>query len=298
MSTPRPVVHLFDGHVLIFRAYYAMPEMNGPDGTPTGAAHGFASALLRAITSDALAHLAVAFDFALESFRNRELPAYKSSRGAPPPDLEPQFDLCREVARAFGLATLERADFEADDCLATATERLVAEGANVVVVTTDKDLAQLVREDGRVVLRDPSRGTITNADGVRARFGVDPRRIPDWLALVGDAVDDLPGVPGFGVKRSAAAIAAFGPLEAMPEDAARWREAGLPGAERLAANLAAHREQALRVRRLATVERAVPGIDASLDSVAWQGASREDVDALFDRLGWGASMRRRVPRWR
>lgn len=294
----RPLVPLFDGHVLIFRAYHSMPDLRAPDGTPTGAAYGFVSALLRAIEADAATHVGVAFDHAMESFRNRELPGYKSSRGAPPDDLEPQFDLCRELTRALGLPILEREDYEADDCLATAAEQLVAGGAEVVVVTTDKDLAQIVREDARTVLRDPGKGAITDADGVRARFGVDPERIPDWLALVGDDVDDLPGVPGFGAKRAAAAIAAFGPLDAMPADPARWRAAGLGSAERLAAALDAHREQALHMRRLATLERAVPGVEASLDALVWHGTDRARLDALFDRLGWGETLRRRVRRWR
>lgn len=292
----RPLVHLIDGHVYIFRAWHSMPQMPGPTGMPTGAAHGFASTLLRILGHTGSTHLAVAFDHAQDSFRTRAFPAYKASRGAPPPELEAQFDLCRDVTRALGIPVLECEDYEADDCLATASESLLAANADVVILTTDKDLAQLVRADGRVRLHDLAKETTLDGEGVRAKFGVDPARIPDWLALVGDAVDDLPGVPGFGAKTAAAVLSAFGPLEALPPDPARWTQAGLRGATRLAAAFAGHREQALAVRALATVHRAVPGIDATPDGLAWRGARRDVLEPLFDRLGWH-HIRRRIPRW-
>jgi len=293
-SEERPTVHLYDGHVLIFRAWHSLPEMPAPDGAPTGAAYGYASALLKAIGS--LDHAAVCFDAGLECFRNAILPSYKSSRGAPPPELETQFGFARDVTLALGVCALERAEYEADDLLATASEQLVRAGADVVIVTSDKDLAQLVREDGRVVLHDLGKGVTLDADGVRAKFGVDPAQIPDWLALVGDSVDDLPGVPGLGPKRASQLLRAFHALDRIPDDVSAWSAAGLRGAEALVRAFAAHRERALGIRELATVVRSVPALRVTPASVAWRGAHRALVDPLFARLGWDG-IARRIPRW-
>lgn len=296
-SDERPVVELFDGHVLVFRAYYAMPGMEAPDGTPTGAAYGFARALLRHLEQTRASHAAVCFDFAMESFRNELFPAYKAQRGEPPPDLEVQFAICQEVATALGLPVFALERCEADDLLATLAAGLVRDGADARIVTTDKDLAQLVREDGRIALHDLAKDATLDADAVRARFGVDPTQIPDYLGLLGDAVDNLPGVPGFGAKSAAGALRRFGAIERIPDDPAGWHDAGLRGAARLAASLAAHREQALRVRDLATVVRDVPGVSARPDALRLRGAPREVALPLFERLGW-QGMAGRIPRWR
>jgi 5'-3' exonuclease len=291
-------VHLIDAHVYVFRAYHALPEMHAPDGTPTNAAYGFANTLLRYLASEAPTHLACCFDFALTSFRNERFPAYKSSRGTePPPDLAPQFALCKEAARALGVAVYEREAYEADDVIATLVEGLLPKGAEAVVVSADKDLAQLVTEDGRVSLYDLQRERRLDAAGVRARFGVAPGQIPDFLALVGDGVDDLPGVPGFGPKSAAAALEAFETLDAIPLDPAAWQGVAVRGATRLAERLAAHRAQALEVRELATAVRDVPGVRARLEELRWRGACPERFAALAERLGWGR-IATRVPRWR
>lgn len=290
----RPVVHLFDGHMLLFRAWHALPDMPAPDGAPTGAAYGYTAALLTAIAS--LDHAAVCFDAALDCFRNAILPTYKSSRGAPPPELEAQFAFAREVTLALGVCAFERLAYEADDLLATASEQLVRAGSDVVIVSSDKDLAQLVREDGRVVLHDLAKRITLDADGVRARFGVDPAQIPDWLALVGDAVDDLPGVPGVGPKRAAHLLRSFGRLERIPDEASAWTAAGVRGADGLARSFAAHRERALQIRALATLARDVPELRVTPASVAWRGAHRVQVEPLFARLGW-RGIAQRIPRW-
>jgi 5'-3' exonuclease len=293
-----PVVHLIDAHVYVFRAWFSLPPMQAPDGTPCGAAYGFASTLIRYLAEREPSHLACCFDFALTSFRNERFPGYKASRGdEAPAELEPQFALCREAAAALGVAAFEAERYEADDVIATLGEGLTGQGAGVVIVSADKDLCQLVREDGRSVHHDLQRNRTLDAAGVRERFGVPPARIPDWLALVGDAVDDLPGVAGFGPKRAAAAIAAFGPLEAFPAEAEHWQAAGLRGAARLAASFAAGRERALEVRALATLVRDVPALEAKLDDLAWRGARPDAFEALCRRLGWGR-IATRVPRWR
>ncbi len=291
-----PLVHLIDGSVYIFRAYYSLPSMSAPDGTPTHAAYGFANTLIKYLTERRPTHLAVAFDYSTESFRNQLEPDYKAQRGDPPEDLEPQFELCTRVTEALGIPTFEVEDFEADDLIATLATRLVKKGARVSVVSVDKDLAQLVREDGRVVCHDLARDATLDADGVRAKFGVDPAQIPDYLGLVGDAVDNLPGVPGVGPVGAAAALRAFGRIEAMPADAAAWRATGVRGAVRLGERIHAHRERALRTRSLAELRRDAPGVTADLRRLAYRGADRRRVAALCEDLGWGR-VATRIPRW-
>jgi len=289
-------VHLIDGPVYVFRAYHSLPAMSAPDGTPTNAAYGFANTLIRYLDVAGVTHAAVAFDFSEKSFRNAIEPGYKAQRGEPPPDLVPQFDLCMQVVRALGVEVFALPDFEADDLLATLSERLLAQRASAVIVTTDKDLAQLVREDGRVTVYDLAREERRDADAVRARFGVDPEQIPDYLGLVGDAVDNLPGVPGVGPKSASAALRRFGRIEAIPADASAWSDAGVRGAASVAARIAAHRERALRTRALATLRRDVPGLAAELGGLAWRGADRAAIEPLFARLGWG-KIATRITRW-
>jgi len=266
--------------------------MQAPDGTPCNAAFGFASTLLKMFALWQPSHFACAFDAAMTSFRNALEPGYKAGRTEAPADLEPQFALCVEVAEALGVPALSVPDFEADDVIATVAESVLAAGDHVVVVSADKDLAQLVREDGRAVLCDFARDRSFDADGVRARFGVAPAQIPDYLALVGDAVDNLPGVPGIGPKTAAQLLTNFGQIEDVPGEASAWREAGVRGAESLAARFVASRESALRIRGLATVRRDVPGMGLAADALRWRGPDRERSQQLFARLGWNGIARR------
>ena len=280
-------VHLIDGHVYIFRAHFVMPEMKAPDGTPTGAAYGFTNMLLRHWREQRPTHLAVCFDHAMTCFRNEIEPGYKAQRGEPDEELEVQFDLCREAALAIGLPVFEAADFEADDVIATLSKQLLAKpGTDVLVHTTDKDLGQLVREDGRLRLADVGKAGVTDADGVRAKFGVDPAQIPDYLGLVGDAVDNLPGVPGVGAKTAAAVLRAFGRIEDVPADVEKWADLGIRGAKRAASQIDEHRDRALLTKELATVRHDVPGLAPSLRDLALRTPRPEQAEELFNRLGW------------
>lgn len=296
MARARPLVHLLDGSVYVFRAYHSLPPMRAPDGTPTNAAYGFAGTLIKYLADESPSHVAVAFDHSQLSFRNRIEPSYKAQRGDPPEDLEPQFELCMRVAEALGIACFAAEDYEADDLIASLARKMVEDGAQVRVVTTDKDLAQIVREDGRVVLFDLARGTVLDAGGVREKFGVDPAQIPDWLGLVGDAVDNLPGVPGIGARGAAAALRAFGRIEDIPADPARWEPLRVRGGSRIAQRVGAHRARALRTRELATLVCDVPGLAARLPAVRYTGADRRAVETLFERLGWGR-IATRIQRW-
>ncbi len=266
--------------------------MSAPDGTPCHAAFGFASTLLKMFALWQPTHFACAFDAAMTSFRNALEPGYKAGRTEAPADLEPQFALCVEVAEALGVRALEAPDFEADDVIATITESVLAAGDRVLVVSADKDLTQLVREDGRVAFCDFARDRCFDADGVRERFGVAPAQIPDYLALVGDAVDNLPGVPGIGPKTAALLLARFGRIEDVPGDASAWRDAGVRGAESLAERFVAARDAALRIRGLATVRRDVPGMRLDTDALRWRGPDLERSQRLFARLGWNGIGRR------
>ena len=281
-----PLVHLIDASVYIFRAYYSLPEMHAPDGTPTNAAYGFANTLIRYLTEERPSHFAAAFDHSMDSFRNEIEPDYKGTRVETPADLEPQFPLCPRIAAAIGITGYERESFEADDVIATLTAQLLRRGARIRIVTTDKDLTQLVREDGRVTVYDFAKQVHFDADAVREKFGVDPAQIPDYLGLVGDSVDNLPGVPGVGPKSAAAALGAFRRIEDISADPADWSEVPVRGAKGLAARIDAHRERALKTRELATTRSDVPEIAATLREVAYRGGDSAEFETLFFGLGW------------
>lgn len=291
-----PLIHLFDGHVYIFRAYYSMPPMETPDGTACNAAYGFANTLIRYLTEESPSHVGVCFDAAMTSFRNDIEPEYKAQRGDTPEDLEPQFDLCHEISVALGLATFEVDNYEADDLLATICSRVIARRGRTRIVTTDKDLCQLVREDGRAEVYDLAKNKIYDADAVREKFGVSPDQIPDYLGLVGDAIDNLPGVPGVGPKSAAAVLRVFPTIESIPAEFDRWSEVEARGARRLADRITEHRSRALKTKKLATVLREVPGVTPGLKDLTYRGADRERTEELFDRLGWNR-IRDRISKW-
>ena len=295
-SNDGPLVHLFDGHVYIFRAYHSLPPMTAADDTPCNAAYGFANTLIRYVAEEDPSHVGVCFDAAMTSFRNDIEPEYKAQRGDPPEDLEPQFDLCHEISIALGFATYELETFEADDLLGTISGEVVRRRGSARVLTTDKDLCQLVREDGRVVVYDLAKDRTFDADGVREKFGVSPSQIPDYLGLVGDTIDNLPGVPGVGAKSAAAILQAFESIEDVPDDVDAWRGVTIRGAKRMAERIAEHRERALKTKELATVLRKIPGVKPGLSDLAYRGADRERTEELFERLGWNR-IYDRIPKW-
>ena len=169
--------------------------------------------------------------------------------------------------------------------------------ARARVLTSDKDLCQLVREDGRIVVHDLAKDRSFDADGVRDKFGVSPSQIPDYLGLVGDTIDNLPGVPGVGAKSAAAVLRTFDSIEAIPAAFDDWPDVEIRGAKRLAEKIESHRDRALKTKGLATVLRDVPGVAPKLGELAYRGADRERVEELFERLGWNR-IKDRIPRWR
>ena len=214
MTSPH-TAYLVDASPYVFRAYFSLPDsIRTPAGEPINAAYGFASFLVKLIAEEAPSHLAVAFDESLNSsFRNEIYADYKAQRELPPATLEAQLGACREIAEAFGAAAYSHPTFEADDIVASLAEQVIAAGQRAVVVSGDKDLAQLVSE--RVVLYDFAREERLGPDEVVERFGCRPRQVADLLALQGDPVDNIPGVPGVGKKTACALLAAFQDLDEL-----------------------------------------------------------------------------------
>ncbi len=206
-------VFLIDGSGFIFRAYHALPPLNRSDGTPTSAVLGFSNMLAKLLSETDADHLAVVFDVAGATFRNRLYDAYKANRGPPPDDLVPQFALVREATDAFGVCRIEMNDFEADDLIATYARHAVESGATVTIVSSDKDLMQLVNH--KVTMLDPIKNRPIGDAEVREKFGVGPDKVVDVQALCGDSVDNVPGVPGIGVKTAAELINTYGDLETL-----------------------------------------------------------------------------------
>lgn len=204
---------LVDGSGFIFRAYHALPPLTRRDGTPVGAVMGFCNMLLKLLLDHPHAKIAVVFDTSRQTFRNEIYPAYKANRPPPPEDLIPQFALIREATKAYGLPSLELDGFEADDLIATYARLGVESGIGVTIVSSDKDLMQLVRDGVR--LMDPIKQTIIGPTEVMEKFGVPPDKVIDVQSLAGDSIDNVPGVPGIGVKTAAQLITEYGSLEEL-----------------------------------------------------------------------------------
>jgi 5'-3' exonuclease len=261
-------VYLIDGTYELFRHYFAVPSARDEKGREVGAVRGVLGSLLGMMKAGQT-HIGVATDHVIESFRNRLWPGYKTGEGIEP-DLLAQFPLLEEALVALGVIVWPMVEYEADDALASAAVKAAADPRveRVLVCTPDKDLAQVVR-GGRVVQMDRRARTIRDETGVIEKFGVEPASIPDYLALVGDAADGYPGLPGWGAKSTAAVLAKFKHIEAIPADAATWRvNAARAGA--LAATLVREKDRALLFRDLATLRTDV-AVFENVDELLWTG---------------------------
>jgi 5'-3' exonuclease len=261
-------VHLIDGTYELFRHYYAVPRAKDEDGMEVGAARAVVASVRRLLAGGAT-HVGVATDHVIESFRNRLWPGYKTSEGVAP-DLLAQFGLLEEALGALGVVVWPMVEEEADDGLAAAARAAAMDPdvGRVWIATPDKDLAQCVRGD-RVVQWHRRTGKIVDEQGVIAKFGVPPTSIPDYLALVGDAADGYPGLPGWGAKSTAAVLARFGHIDEIPDDERLW-PAGVTNRVALARTLADNRELALLFRTLATLRADLPLI-AHAEELRWTG---------------------------
>jgi 5'-3' exonuclease len=289
-------LHLVDGTYELFRAHFSkQPRHVAPQGRDVTATLGLMASMLRLLDdpAEAVTHIAVAFDRPIESFRNALFAGYKTSEGVDPVLLD-QLELAEQAVAALGIVVWSMDRHEADDALATAAARFAETVEQVRLLTPDKDLGQCVMGE-RVVQVDRVRERILDETAVRERMGVSPDQIPDYLALVGDAADGIPGVAGFGAKTAAALLAHYPSLEAIPVDAGTWA-VSVRGAPRLADSLRASRDAAALYKVLATVVRDVP-LEETLYDLAWRGVPRADFEAMCAALG-SERLRARPSRWR
>lgn len=284
-------VYLIDASVYIFRAYFSLPDtLTNPAGEPINAVHGFAGFLQGFLTQTNARQVAVAFDESLtSSFRNELYPDYKANREPAPEDLKRQFAVCRALAEALGLHTLSSDRYEADDLIASLAARAQARGQPVVIVSRDKDLAQLLTEHDR--LWDFAADAWMDMAAVTAKFGVPPAQMLDYQALVGDAVDNIPGVKGIGPKAAVALLEHFGNLDSLFERLDEIPELKLRGARRLHRLLGEGREIALLSRELC---RMVTDIELELDDLARRGVDRAGFADQLQALGLGPGITDRL----
>ncbi len=276
-------VHLVDATYELFRAYFGDPKRTSPSGREVGACSGLTRSLLSLLRDEGVTHVACAFDHVIESFRNDLFEGYKTGEGVPD-DLLGQFGLAEDATRALGLVTWSMVEFEADDAIATAAARFAGDRSvnKVVIASPDKDLTQCVRGD-RVVCWDRMRKIVLNEPAVLAKFGVPPRSIPDFLALVGDSADGIPGLLGWGKKTAAIVLARYGQIEEIPDSARDW-DVKPRRADDLAATLREQRDDALLYKKLATLPLDVP-LTEDLKDLRWQGVRRDRFEELCLELG-------------
>ena len=281
-------IHLIDGTYELFRAYFAMPPVHAPDGRPVGAVRGLLRTLLALLRQEDVTHLACAFDHVVKSFRNQMFAGYKTGEGVPE-DLSSQFELAERAAGSLGIVVWPMVEFEADDAMATAAFRWweTPQVDQVVICSPDKDLTQMVRGQ-KVVCLDRRREIVYDEAGVRGKFGVLPESIPDYLGLVGDSADGIPGIPKWGAKTAASILAHYKHIEAIPQDSADW-EVELRGASGIASSLAEHHGKALLYRDLATL-RVDVNLPETLDQLEWRGVRKRDFEELCAELGFSETV--------
>jgi len=262
-------VHLVDGTYELFRHHFAVPSHVTAEGVEVAATRGVLGSILRMV-EDGATHVGVATDRIVESFRNDLFVGYKTGEGIPP-ELFAQFPLVEAVLEAAGFAVFPMVEFEADDALAAAALRAAKDPRveRVLGCSPDKDLAQCVTDDGRILQFDRRLEILYDRAGVVEKFGVPPAAIPDWLALVGDAADGIPGLPGWGAKSSSTLLSRYGHLEAIPADPEDW-DVKVRGAAKLGATLAENRDEVLLYRHLTTLDPSAP-VMGHVDELAWRG---------------------------
>jgi len=277
-------VHLLDATYELFRSHFGRPPRSGLDGEPVGATLGVVESVLSLLREEGVTHLGCATDHVIHSWRNDRYAGYKTDEGMPP-ELMGQFQLVEDALRALGLVVWPMVEFEADDGLGAAAVRFADHPGveRVVILSPDKDMAQCVREDGRVVTFNRREGKFFDADGVGQKFGVRPASIPDYLALVGDSADGFPGLPGWGARSTATVLQRYPHLEDIPDSVNAW-DLKVRGAASLARTLAEHRDDALLFRELATLRTDAPIPQSDPDELRWRGVDRPAFEAMAARL--------------
>ena len=293
-------VHLVDATYELFRAHFSpRPPVLGREGVVLSGVSGLVEQLLYLLREQGATHVGCATDRVIRSFRNDLYPGYKTEVGIDP-ELLAQFPVAEAAIEALGIVLWPMVQYEADDAIAAAAERFAADARveRILICTPDKDMAQCVRDD-RVVLWDRRRDLVYDDAGVRAKWGVPPSAVADRLALVGDAADGFPGLPGWGDKSASAVLARYGSLEAVPPVASDWDVPGLRGAPVLAATLRDRMDEALLYRDLARLRTTADGVSipqADVDDLQWQGADRQRWRAFCEAMGL-ARLADRPHRW-
>jgi 5'-3' exonuclease len=289
------VVYLVDASVYIFRAWYSQgPNQRDGDGNPTHALYGFARFLGDLIERRTPQYMAVAFDECRGSgHRHALLPSYKANREPAPPELKRQFVLCREFCRCLGVPEFASTDYEADDLIGTLAARVRAEGLRVTLVTRDKDLSQLIGPGDRYW--DYADAAEYSYEEIATRFGVAPESMADYLALTGDAVDNIPGVPGIGPKTAAALLSRYATLELLYESLDQIGYLPLRGASRLPAKLREHREVAYLARALTRIHCDAP-LQADREALRRRGPALQALGEFCSQHGFGAMLPRQAER--
>ncbi len=290
-----PPVYLVDASVYIFRAWFSLPEdFTNVHGQPTNAAYGFCGFLCSLLEQTSAQHVAVAFDESLTtSYRNEIFPEYKANREPAPEGLKRQFLWARSIAQVMGLRCFTDPHYEADDLIGTLAQHWRARGHPICLVSSDKDLAQLVRPGDQ--WWDFSRNLKLGEAQILQKFGVTPEQIADYLALTGDAVDNIPGVPGVGPKSASALLRHFGDMDSMYQRLEEVQHLSIRGAKSLQKKLGDHRDAAELARRLTVIQTdvasalAAPDINRNLVDVA-------SLNRLFDELQFGGMLRQRCLR--
>lgn len=292
-SAPKPPLYLVDASLYVFRAWHSMPDQfHDADGWPTNAVHGFARFVLELLEQERPKHIAIAFDEALDScFRNKLYPAYKANRDPAPEELKRQFTHCKALCAALGLNVLAHSEYEADDLIGSALHSARPRGFRGVIVSADKDMSQLLWEADEQW--DFARGQRWGMAGVKARHGVEAAQIADYLALTGDAVDNIPGVTGIGAKSAAILLAHFGSLDILLTRIDEVAFLRLRGAAQMAVRLREQREHALLWRQLSTIALDAP-VDSAEPDFVRAGSDAGMLTALSESLRFGPMTRRRL----
>jgi DNA polymerase-1 len=280
-NRPAPRLHLIDGSGYVYRAFHALPALSTSRGLPTNAVLGFANMLSKLLREERPDHVAVVFDAPGGTFRDTLYAAYKETRAPMPDELRPQIPYIRRLVAALRLPVIEEPGVEADDVLGTLAAQASRTGLETVIVTGDKDMMQLV--DVRTTLYDTMRDRRAGVPEVRERFGVEPGLVPDVLGLMGDAIDDIPGVPGIGEKTAMALVQRVGPVETILERLDLVEQIGLRGAKKVRETLAREAEAARLSKTLATIRRDVP-VQLDLEALRWAGPDREQLRTLLAEL--------------
>ena len=289
------MLYLIDASVYVFRAWYSIPDdMRDPDGNPVNALYGYARFLGDFLEQVQPENIVVAFDVSLKSsFRNEIYPEYKANRDPAPPELKRQFELCRRVTRALGVRDCASPHYEADDLIGTLVMDARRSGLPSTIVSRDKDLAQLVGNED-LFWDFAGKGRI-DYQSVPDSFGVWPEQIADFLALAGDSVDNIPGVPGVGRKTAIALLRHFGSLNVLYANLDRVVDVNVRGAKTLGAKLEQHREAALISRKLTGIACDAP-LEFSATEAKRAAPSIGELYALCDECGLGTGLRRQAER--